>query len=188
YEPKEIEERDVFGIRFSQKRNDILIKESMLKEIHTSNKELTSEAIRDLLLALVITKYTQSNSVVYTLDGQAIGIGAGQQSRIHCTRLAGNKADYWHLRQHPKVLGLKFKSKLKRPERDNLIDQFLTAELSNAEKKYFYSGFEEAPEWITREEKEEWLSKLNGVCLSSDAFFPFRDNIDRAYQSGVRYI
>lgn len=188
YEPKEMENREVFGVRFSQRRNDVSINESMLNEVITENKVISAAARRDLLLALVVTKYTQSNSVVYSLDGQTIGIGAGQQSRIHCTRLAGNKSDHWHLRKHPKVLGLKFKPTLKRPERDNLVDQFLSGELTTVEQKYFYDGFEEVPERLTHEEKEAWMSELKEVCLSSDAFFPFRDNIDRAYASGVRYI
>jgi phosphoribosylaminoimidazolecarboxamide formyltransferase / IMP cyclohydrolase len=188
YAPDELEYRDVFGIRFMQKRNDVRINHDLVQNIVTKNKELPSAAQRDLLIAIVVTKYTQSNSVVYAADGQAIGIGAGQQSRIHCTRLAGDKADRWYLRQHPQVLGLPFKPDLKRSDRDNLIDLYLNDRLTGAEESYLYAGFTEKPPRLTADEKKVWLSGLQNICLSSDALFPFRDNIDRAHQSGVKYI
>ena len=157
-------------------------------DIVTQNRTLPANAIRDLLVALIALKYTQSNSVCYAYDGQVIGMGAGQQSRIHCTRLAGSKADTWYLRQHPRVLSLPFRDKLPRPERDNAIDQFLLEELTPAEEANWQQNFSRLPVRLTRAEKRAWLDQLTGVSLGSDAFFPFRDSIDRAYQSGVSYV
>ena len=169
YEPKAIEQRDIFGIRFEQGYNSLPITRECLANIVTENKSLPENAVDDLLLALITLKYTQSNSVCYTQDGQTIGVGAGQQSRIHCTRLAGDKADIWHLRRHPKVLELKFDAQLKRAERDNEIDRFIREEL-------------------TENEKRDFLARFTGVSLGSDAFFPFGDNIERAARSGVKYV
>jgi phosphoribosylaminoimidazolecarboxamide formyltransferase/IMP cyclohydrolase len=188
YEPKDIESRDIYGITFEQKRNTSLINYDMLTNIVTENKEIREEAKRDLILAMITLKYTQSNSVCYTFDGQVIGCGAGQQSRIHCTRLAGSKADIWYLRQHPAVLGLRFKEGVSRPNVDNAIDQFLRDDVTEMEKKSWCDIFEVMPTQLTVEEKSQWLSTMKGVSLGSDAFFPFRDNIDRAAQSGVKYI
>lgn len=188
YKPRDLEIREVFGIIFEQKRNNLMIDLSLLKKIVTKNQELPDFAKRDLLLATITLKYTQSNSVCFAFDGQVIGLGAGQQSRIHCTRLAASKADSWYLRQHPAILGLKFKEGIGRPERNNAIDQYLNQELTSAEKKGGEEVFEKVPKKLSREEKQEWLKRLQGVSLSSDAYFPFRDNIDRAEQSGVRYV
>lgn len=188
YEPEELETREVFGITFEQKRNDVKISPHLLTNIVTENKNLTEEAKRDLLISLVTLKYTQSNSVCFTYDGQVIGCGAGQQSRIHCTRLAASKADIWFLRQHPKVLELEFKAGVGRPEMANAIDQFLRDDITEAEMKDWQNIFKSIPQRLTREEKEEWLSNFKEVSLGSDAFFPFRDNIDRAYKSGVKYV
>lgn len=188
YLPKGVETKEVFGITFTQKTNDAIPDMNDIGEVVTSNKDLPKSVIQDMIVAVITLKYTQSNSVCYVYDGQVIGCGAGQQSRIHCTRLAGEKADIWWFRQHPAVLGLKFKKGIKRPERDNAVDMFLQDELSAQEQKYWESFFEEVPKRLTREEKRNWLSKLSGVTLGSDAFFPFRDNIDRAYRSGARYI
>lgn len=188
YKPEEIETREVFGIAFEQKRNDVKISSDLLTNIVTENKNLIDEAKRDLLISLVTLKYTQSNSVCLTYDGQVIGCGAGQQSRIHCTRLAASKADIWFLRQHPKVLELEFKDGVGRPEMANAIDQFLRDDITEAEMKDWGNIFKSIPKRLTKEEKEEWLSNLKEVSLGSDAFFPFRDNIDRAYKSGVKYI
>lgn len=188
YEPEEIETREIYGITFEQKRNDILANEDMLNNIVTNNKNITEEAKRDLLISMITLKYTQSNSVCFVLDGQVIGVGAGQQSRIHCTRLAGSKADIWYLRQHPAVLNLPFKEGISTPERDNAIDQYLRDDITPMELKEWGNVFKEIPNRLTKEEKAEWLSNLTGVSLGSDAFFPFRDNIDRAAQSGVKYI
>ena len=189
YEPEEMESKQVFGITFTQKRNDLVIDESLLTNIVTKNKELSLENKQDLLIGLITLKYTQSNSVCYAYDGQAIGVGAGQQSRIHCTRLAGSKADTWFLRQHPMVLGLKFREDLGRANRDNVIDGYIN---QNEEDVYadgiWEKYFEEKPEALTDEIKREYLSKIKGVSLASDAFFPFSDNIQRAIKSGVSYI
>lgn len=188
YEPEEIETREIYGITFEQKRNDILANKDMLNNIVTNNKNITEEAKRDLLISMITLKYTQSNSVCFVLDGQVIGVGAGQQSRIHCTRLAGSKADIWYLRQHPAVLNLPFKEGISTPERDNAIDQYLRDDITPMELKEWGNVFKEIPNRLTKEEKAGWLSNLAGVSLGSDAFFPFRDNIDRAAQSGVKYI
>ena len=189
YKPAKIEHKDVYGVTFEQGRNELVIDESILTNFVTKNKTLTDDAKRDLVIALITLKYTQSNSVCYAKDGQAIGVGAGQQSRIHCTRLAGNKADIWYLRQHPKVLGLKFKSNIRRPDRDNTIDVYISDDymdvLADGTWEMF---FDEKPEPLTREEKKEWLKTLSGVSLGSDAFFPFGDNIERAKRSGVEFI
>jgi len=188
YEPEELETREVFGITFEQKRNDVKITEALLSNIVTENKNLTLEAKRDLLISLVTLKYTQSNSVCFAYDGQVIGVGAGQQSRIHCTRLAASKADIWFLRLHPKVLELEFANCTGRPEKANAIDQFLRDDVTEAEMKEWSKVFKFIPRRLTRDEKEEWLSQFKEVSLGSDAFFPFRDNIDRAYKSGVKYV
>ncbi|KJS11611.1 MAG: 5-aminoimidazole-4-carboxamide ribonucleotide transformylase [Peptococcaceae bacterium BRH_c8a] len=188
YEPEGTERREVYGITFEQKRNTALINDAKLTNIVTKNKEIPEAAKRDLILAMSTLKYTQSNSVCYTFNGQVIGCGAGQQSRIHCTRLAGSKADIWYLRQHPTVLNLRFKEGVTRPNIDNAIDQFLRDDVTEVEKEGWRDIFDEMPIQLTQEEKAQWLSTLKGVSLGSDAFFPFRDNIDRAAQSGVKYI
>ena len=188
YGPGDTEVRSIFGITFEQLRNNKIPSFEVLQEIVTANKNLPTEAKRDLIIAMITLKYTQSNSVCYAYDGQVIGNGAGQQSRIHCTRLAGDKADLWYLRQHPAVFNLKFKTGLARPERDNAIDLFLRDDITENELKVWLELFDEEPVRLTRQEKKEWISGLTGVSVGSDAFFPFRDNIDRAYQSGVRYI
>ena len=189
YVPAPIEHKQVYGITFEQGRNDLKIDAEMLKNIVTDNKELTEEAKRDLIIALITLKYTQSNSVCYAKDGQAIGVGAGQQSRIHCTRLAGNKADIWYLRQNPKVLALPFREDIRRPDRDNTIDVYISDDyedvLADGNWEQFFT---EKPEPLTREEKKQWLSTFSDVSLGSDAFFPFGDNIERAKRSGVQYI
>ena len=189
YKPAALEQKEVFGVTFEQQRNDIKITEDCLTDIPTKNKNITPEAKRDLLIALITLKYTQSNSVCYAKDGQAIGIGAGQQSRVHCTRLAGNKADVWHLRQHPKVLALPFKDEVRRPDRDNSIDVYISEEwedlLNTDEWKRIFT---EKPEPLTREEKAAWLKTIKGVSVGSDAFFPFGDNVERARKSGVDFI
>ena len=189
YEPAELEQKEVFGITFEQKRNTVKVDEECLKDIPTQNKVIDEAAKRDLLIALITLKYTQSNSVCYAKDGQAIGIGAGQQSRVHCTRLAGNKADVWHLRQHPKVLALPFKAEVRRPDRDNAIDVYISEEWEDLlETDDWKRVFTEKPEPLTREEKKEYLKGITGVSLGSDAFFPFGDNVERAHKSGVSYI
>ena len=188
YEPPQLTRRELFGLVLEQKRNDAIPSAADLADIVTQNRTLPANAIRDLLVALIALKYTQSNSVCYAYDGQVIGMGAGQQSRIHCTRLAGSKADTWYLRQHPRVLSLPFRDKLPRPERDNAIDQFLLEELTPAEEANWQQNFSRLPVRLTRAEKRAWLDQLTGVSLGSDAFFPFRDSIDRAYQSGVSYV
>lgn len=188
YEPENVEKRDIYGITFEQKRNNIQLNHDMLINIVTNNKNITDEAKRDLLIAMITLKYTQSNSVCFVLDGQVIGVGAGQQSRIHCTRLAASKADIWYLRQHPSVLNLSFKEGVSRPNKDNLVDQYLRDDTTIEEMKDWGKMLNEIPDRLTKEEKVKWLSNLSGVSLGSDAFFPFRDNIDRAYQSGVKYI
>ena len=188
YEPEEIERREIFGITFEQGRNNVKIDRKLLENIVTKNKDIDEASKRDLILSMITLKYTQSNSVCFAYDGQAIGVGAGQQSRIHCTRLAASKADIWYLRQHPVVLGLQFKEGVARANMDNAIDQFLRDDVTEMELKQWENIFEKIPKRLTAEEKSEWISKLNGVSLGSDAFFPFRDNIDRAAQSGVKYI
>ncbi|MCI7012586.1 MAG: phosphoribosylaminoimidazolecarboxamide formyltransferase [Clostridium sp.] len=190
YVPEPIERRMVYGITFEQGRNELLMDAEMLKNIVTENKELPDSAKRDLLIALITLKYTQSNSVCYAENGQTIGVGAGQQSRIHCTRLAGGKADFWHLRQCPKVLELPFRSDIPRANRDNAIDLYLSNEECGdvLDEGKWQSFFTVRPEPFTREEKKAWLANYTETCLASDAFFPFSDNIERAHRSGVRYI
>ncbi|MBQ2846150.1 MAG: phosphoribosylaminoimidazolecarboxamide formyltransferase [Firmicutes bacterium] len=189
YVPEKQERKQVFGITFEQGRNDMPIDEAFLGNIVTENKEIPEDAKRDLLIALITLKYTQSNSVCYAKGGQAIGIGAGQQSRIHCTRLAGQKADNWLLRQCPKVLNLPFKEDVGRPNRDNAIDVYMSDDYEDViADGQWQKFFTEQPEPLTREEKKAWLSQMDGVALGSDAFFPFSDNIDRAKRSGVKYI
>ena len=189
YQPAELEQKEVFGVTFEQKRNTVKLDESCLVDIPTQNKVIDEAAKRDLLIALITLKYTQSNSVCYAKDGQAIGIGAGQQSRVHCTRLAGSKADVWHLRQHPKVLALPFKAEVRRPDRDNAIDVYISEEWEDLlETDDWKRVFTEKPEPLSREEKKEYLKGITGVSLGSDAFFPFGDNIERAHKSGVSYI
>ena len=188
FEPDELEARIIFGVSFEQKRNDRVISFNDVQNIVTKNVHLTQEVKNDLLLSMITLKYTQSNSVCYALGGQIIGCGAGQQSRIHCTRLAGQKADTWYLRQHPDILNLKFKAGISRGERDTAIDLLLQDDITEEEMKPWTEKFEELPKKISKEEKNEWLKSLSGVSLGSDAYFPFRDNIDRAYRSGVRYI
>ena len=189
YRPAPIEHKDVFGITFEQGRNEIKLDENLLTNIPTKNQHFPDEAKRDLIIALITLKYTQSNSVCYVKDGQAIGIGAGQQSRIHCTRLAGNKADIWQLRHHPKVLGLPFRPDVSRPNRDNAIDVYISDEWEDVLGDGVWAEtFTTRPEPLTPAEKKEWLSKVTGVCLGSDAFFPFGDNIERARRSGVTAI
>jgi phosphoribosylaminoimidazolecarboxamide formyltransferase/IMP cyclohydrolase len=189
YKPAPIEHKEVFGITFEQGRNELVIDENMLTNIVSDNKELPESAKIDLIISLITLKYTQSNSVCYAKGGQAIGIGAGQQSRIHCTRLAGQKADNWWLRQAPQVLGLKFKESIGRADRDNAIDLYIGDECEDvlADGKW-QNIFTERPKEFTREEKKAWIKKNTGVALGSDAFFPFGDNIERAYKSGVCYI
>lgn len=190
YTPAPIERKQVFGITFEQGRNEIKLDDSALFEnIPTNNKTFSPEAKRDLIIALITLKYTQSNSVCYVKDGQAIGIGAGQQSRIHCTRLAGNKADIWWLRQHPKVLALPFVDNIRRADRDNTIDIYISEDYEDVlADGAWQQFFKEKPEPLTREEKKEWIAKNTNVALGSDAFFPFGDNIERAHKSGVEYI
>ena len=189
YVPAPIEHKDVFGVTFEQGRNELKIDESSLENIVTENKELPESAKRDLIISLITLKYTQSNSVCYAKDGQTIGVGAGQQSRIHCTRLAGNKADIWHLRQHPKVLGLDFIDSISRPNRDNAIDVYISDEYEDViGDDVWQNTFKTRPEVLTKEEKQAWLLQFHDVSLGSDAFFPFDDNIERARRSGVSYI
>lgn len=189
YVPAAIEHKQVYGITFEQGRNSLKIDEELLKNFPTDNKTFTDEAKRDLIIALITLKYTQSNSVCYAKDGQAIGVGAGQQSRIHCTRLAGNKADIWYLRQNPKVMALPFKEDIRRPDRDNTIDVYISDDYEDVLADGIWEQFfTEKPEPLTREEKKEWLKTFSGVSLGSDAFFPFGDNIERAHRSGVEFI
>lgn len=189
YIPAPIERKQVFGVTFEQGRNELKIDNDMLTNIVTDNKEIPEDKKTDLVISLITLKYTQSNSVCYVKDGQAIGIGAGQQSRIHCTRLAGNKADIWWLRQHPKVLGLQFVDNIRRPDRDNAIDVYISDEHDDVlAEGVWQNTFKVKPEVLTEAEKKEWLAKNTGVCLGSDAFFPFGDNIERAKKSGVAYI
>ncbi len=189
YKPDPVEKKQVFGVTFEQGRNELDINNDLLTNIVTDNKEIPEDKKIDLLISLITLKYTQSNSVCYVKDGQAIGIGAGQQSRIHCTRLAGNKADIWWLRQHPKVMGLKFVDGIRRPDRDNTIDVYISDEHDDVLRDGTWQTlFKEKPEVLNDEEKKEWLAKNTDVALGSDAFFPFGDNIERAYKSGVKYI
>ncbi|RPF47906.1 phosphoribosylaminoimidazolecarboxamide formyltransferase/IMP cyclohydrolase/phosphoribosylaminoimidazolecarboxamide formyltransferase [Hydrogenoanaerobacterium saccharovorans] len=189
YIPVPVEHKDVFGITFEQGRNELKIDEDLLTNVITENKNIPDSAKRDLILTLITLKYTQSNSVCYAKDGAVIGVGAGQQSRIHCTRLAGNKADIWYLRQHQKVLNLPFKADIRRPDRDNTIDVYISDDdmdvLADGMWQQFFTT---KPEPLTREEKRAWLTTMTGVALGSDAFFPFGDNIERAHRSGVCYI
>lgn len=189
YKPAEIERKQVFGVTFEQGRNELDINDELLGNIVTNNKKLSDEAKRDLKIALITLKYTQSNSVCYVKDGQAIGIGAGQQSRIHCTRLAGGKADNWWLRQSPQVMNLPFVDGIRRADRDNAIDLYIGEDYMDVLADDAWPAiFKEKPEVFTREAKREWLDKLSDVALGSDAFFPFGDNIERAHKSGVKYI
>ena len=189
YVPAPIEHKDVFGVTFEQGRNELKIDGSLLENLPTANKNLTDEAKRDLIVSLITLKYTQSNSVCYVKNGQAIGVGAGQQSRVHCTRLAGNKADNWYLRQSPRVLELPFKPGIRRPDRDNTIDVYISDDymdvLADGQWENFFT---ERPEPFTREQRRQWLDGMTGVALGSDAFFPFGDNIERAHKSGVEFI
>lgn len=189
YIPTSVERKDVFGITFEQGRNSIRIDETLLENIVTENRELPDEAKRDMIVALITLKYTQSNSVCYVKNGQAIGVGAGQQSRIHCTRLAGAKADNWYLRQHPRVLALPFHDTVRRPDRDNAIDVYLSEEHEDLLRDGAWQlVFRERPQPLTAEEKKVWLATQSGVTVGSDAFFPFGDNVERARKSGVAYI
>lgn len=189
YTPAPVEHKQVYGVTFEQGRNELRINNELLQNLVTENKDIPDSAKQDLILSLITLKYTQSNSVCYVKDGQAIGVGAGQQSRIHCTRLAGNKADIWYLRQHPKVLELPFKEGIRRPDRDNTIDVYLSDDYMDVLADGMWEQFFTVkPEPLSREEKRDWLSTLTGVSLGSDAFFPFGDNIERAHRSGVQYI
>ena len=189
YEPAVQETKDVYGVTFEQGRNNVKITADLLNEIPTANKEMSEEAKRDLIVALITLKYTQSNSVCYVKDGQAIGIGAGQQSRVYCTRLAGNKADNWYLRQHEKVLNLPFRVDIRRADRDNAIDVYISDDYEDVlADGVWEASFTTKPEPLTREEKKAWLATMTNVALGSDAFFPFGDNIERAHKSGVMYV
>ena len=189
YVPAKEEFKDVFGITFEQGHNDFRIDKELLSNIVTKNKELPESAAIDMIVSLITLKYTQSNSVCYVKDGQAIGVGAGQQSRIHCTRLAGNKADNWYMRQNPKVLGLKFVDGIRRPDRDNAIDIYTSDEYEDVLRDGEWQRiFKEKPEILTAEEKKAWIATQSGVTVGSDAFFPFGDNVERARKSGVKYI
>ena len=189
YVPAEMEHKQVFGVTFEQGRNNAHIDSSCLENIVTKNKEMTEDAKRDLVIALITLKYTQSNSVAYAKNGQVIGVGAGQQSRVHCTRLAGGKADNWWLRQHEKVLNLPFVDNIRRPDRDNAIDNYIGEHPEDVLRDGEWQRvFKTKPQELTKREKEEWLSKLSDVCIGSDAFFPFGDNIERAAKSGVKYV
>ena len=190
YRPALLERKQVYGVTFEQGRNEIdLTGDNLFENIPTVNKNFPAEAKRDLMIALITLKYTQSNSVCYVKDGQAIGIGAGQQSRIHCTRLAGNKADIWWLRQHPKVMNLPWVEKIRRADRDNTIDIYISDDYEDVlAEGVWQQFFTERPEVLTREEKKEWIAQNTGVSLGSDAFFPFGDNIERAHKSGVEYV
>jgi AICAR transformylase/IMP cyclohydrolase PurH len=188
YEPPAMESRDVFGVTFEERRNAVVPSGTHLADIVTQRTQLDAHAKRDMLVGLITLKYTQSNSVCFVKDGQVIGNGAGQQSRIHCTRLAAGKADTWQLRQHPTVLGLRFREKIDRVDRDNAIDQFLRDDLTPAEDEVWRSFFAETPTRLSADERRDWLQRQRGVTLASDAFIPFRDNVDRAAASGVEYI
>jgi len=188
YEPQRTETRQVFGVSMEQRRNDRPVTRADFANIVTQCKDLPESAVRDMFIAWITLKFTQSNSVCYVADGQTIGVGAGQQSRVHCARLAGSKADLWWLRQHPSVLALPFKDGIKRPDRDNAIDQFLQPDVTDAEKKNWSNVFTHIPDQLTAKERRSWLDGLTDVVLGSDAFFPFRDSIDRAVKSGVKYV
>ena len=189
YVPKPLEQRDIFGIRFEQGYNDLEITRDMLNNIVTENKNLTEAAALDMIVSLITLKYTQSNSVCYVKNGQTIGVGAGQQSRIHCTRLAGQKADNWFLRQHPKVMGLQFVDGIRRPDRDNAIDVYISDEYEDVlAEGVWQNTFKVKPEVLTAEEKKAWIAQNTGVTVGSDAFFPFGDNVERARKSGVEFI
>jgi phosphoribosylaminoimidazolecarboxamide formyltransferase/IMP cyclohydrolase len=188
YEPPLMETRQVYGVTFEQRRNDRPVTRADFSNVVTRRTELPESAVRDMMVAWITLKYTQSNSVCYAVDGQVIGVGAGQQSRIHCARLAGDKADLWWLRQHPRLLGLKFKPGIHRPDRDNAIDQYLRLDVTPQEKAAWPDLFDEIPEQLTPAKRREWLGQLHEVVLGSDAFFPFRDSIDRAALSGVSYV
>lgn len=189
YKPRLIESKEVYGVTFEQERNEAKITTDLFKNIPTKNKDIPADAQRDLMIALITLKYTQSNSVCYVKDGMTIGVGAGQQSRVHCTRLAGNKADIWWLRQNPKVLNLPFRDDVRRPNRDNAIDVYISDDYEDVLADGIWQDlFTEKPEPLTREEKKAWIAQLHGVVLGSDAFFPFGDNIERAHRSGVDYI
>jgi phosphoribosylaminoimidazolecarboxamide formyltransferase / IMP cyclohydrolase len=188
YEPQVTETRQVFGVTMEQHRNDRPVTRADFANIVTQSKDLPESAVRDMFIAWITLKFTQSNSVCYVADGQTIGVGAGQQSRVHCARLAGSKADLWRLRQHPSVLALPFKEGIKRPDRDNAIDQFLQPDVTDAEKNNWRNVFTEIPTQLTSEERRTWLDGSTDVTLGSDAFFPFRDSIDRAAKSGVKYV
>ena len=189
YKPAEIERKQVYGVTFEQGRNELVIDDAMMSNIVTECKDLPETAKHDLIISLITLKYTQSNSVCYVKDGQAIGVGAGQQSRVHCTRLAGNKADNWYLRQNEKVLNLPFKPDIRRPDRDNTIDVYISDDYDDVLRDGTWElFFTEKPEPLTREEKKEWLATFSGVSLGSDAFFPFGDNIERAKRSGVEFV
>ncbi|MBI1795016.1 MAG: phosphoribosylaminoimidazolecarboxamide formyltransferase [Chloroflexi bacterium] len=188
YESPALETRDIFGVTFEQHHHDRSVTRADFANIVTQNKDLPESAIRDMLIAWITLKYTQSNSVCYAVDGQVIGVGAGQQSRVHCVRLAGVKSDLWRLRQHPSVLNLPFRPDIKRPDRDNAIDQFLQPDVTEAEKANWKNVFTESPRQLTVEERRAWLDGMSDVVLGSDAFFPFRDSIDRAVRSGVKYV
>ena len=189
YTPAPVERRTIFGVTFEQRYNDLAITEELLQNIVTEHKELSQQAKNDMLLAQIVLKYTQSNSVCYVKNGQTLGVGAGQQSRIHCTRLAGNKADIWWLRQHPKVLGLQFVDNIRRPDRDNAIDIYISDEHDDVlAEGVWQNTFKVKPEVLTSEEKAAWIARMSGVTVGSDAFFPFGDNVERARKSGVQYI
>ena len=189
YQPDPIERRTIFGITFEQGYNSLELTEDLLTNLVTANKDLPESARRDMLVALITLKYTQSNSVCYVKNGQTIGVGAGQQSRIHCTRLAGDKADIWWLRQHPKVLALQFVDDIRRPNRDNAIDLYISEEYDDVlAEGVWQTVFKVKPEVLTQEEKRAWIAQLSGVTVGSDAFFPFGDNVERARKSGTQYI
>ncbi len=188
FEPEDMETRQIYGVEFVQKRNNYISSYEDIKNIVTENKELPDVSKRDMILAMITLKYTQSNSVCYVSNGQVIGCGAGQQSRIHCTRLAGDKADLWYLKQHPRVLNFQFKEGIGRPERDNAIDLFVRNDVTSYELNMLKGVLEIVPDRLTENDKVKWLEGLKNITLGSDAFFPFRDNIDRALKSGVKYI
>jgi phosphoribosylaminoimidazolecarboxamide formyltransferase/IMP cyclohydrolase len=188
YTPVAEEVRDLYGLRLAQRRNEFVAQEDFLKNVVTARDEISAAGKRDLIVATIAVKYTQSNSVCLAVDGQVIGSGAGQQSRVHCVRLAGGKADLWYLRQHPSVRGMRFAKGLKRPERDNAIDLFLQDDVSENERDRWKKLFDEVPQPLSMDERRRWLNGLSGVALSSDAYFPFRDSIDRASRSGVEYV
>jgi phosphoribosylaminoimidazolecarboxamide formyltransferase/IMP cyclohydrolase len=188
YAPEDTETREVFGVHLEQKRNNAIATADILKKVVTKKKAFPADAVRDLIICTATIKYTQSNTIGFVVDGQAIGIGAGQQSRIHCTRLAAEKADRWFLRQHPTILGIKFRKGVARAERNNAIDLFLQERLNSFEIENLKAAMEKVPEQFTYSQKRDWLKKLKGVSLSSDGMIPFRDTIDRAYESGVVYV